>query len=357
MTAALAPITRQTVGRTFIIAISVLGIGAALQLGVVGYLFYIRLRSGPMVVSSQPAGEKDSLNLEDVPAGTAAAPPAPPRPVPITPGGASIPSPEQVKQERFEEAVEHGKTLRARGDLYTAKQALEEAQAMNIEMDLKSPVPLGELALTYEKLGFVEPATQAWSQVYKMGEAQAGIYYAAAEARLRLSQVQAVKDAQGKVAQPTPPPVAAGEKVGLTPECKLGLMELKRREEADATAAKKFTLLVPVRAKPKARIDVREVIVQVLFFDIVNGRALDKTIAQVSYKWTEPPADWSDGDVEQLEVSYALPNLRVADEERKYFGYIASVYYKNALQDFRADPPALAERYAPAKQLSSDATE
>jgi hypothetical protein len=356
MTAALAPITRQTVGRTFIVAISILGIGAAVQLGVVGYLFALRLRQ-PVVVSAQPGGqglEKESLNLDDVPGG---APPAPPRPVPLAPANTAIPSPEQVKQERFEEAVEHGKTLRARGDLYTAKQALEEAQAMNIEMDLKSPVPLGELALTYEKLGFTEPATQAWRQVYGMGETGGGVYYNLAAARLQLSQLQAVKDAQGKIAVPTPPPSTAGEKVGLTPEAKLGFMELKRRDENDPAAAKKFTLILPVRAKQKARIDVREVIVQVLFFDIVNGRALDKTIAQVSYKWTEPPADWGDGDVEQLEVTYALPNLRVADEERKYFGYIASVYYKNALQDFRADPPALAERYAPAKQLSSEATE
>src|SRR6187399_1319128 len=37
-----SPITRQTVGRTFTVAISILGVGAVLQLGVIGWAFATR---------------------------------------------------------------------------------------------------------------------------------------------------------------------------------------------------------------------------------------------------------------------------------------------------------------------------
>jgi hypothetical protein len=220
-------------------------------------------------------------------------------------------------------------------------------------MNQTSPIPPSELAITYEKMGFTDRAAEQWRAVYNMGEA-AGIYFAAADGKLKLSQAQALKQAQKTLAPAPTYAVNPSEKVGLSAESKLGLMEVTRRDETDPAGGRKFTLLLPVKAKPKARIDVREVIVQVLFYDLVNNRSLDRTTAQVSYKWSDPPADWSDGDLEQLEVSYNLPALHVADEERKYYGYVASVYYKNALQDFRADPPALGQRAPPPKQLATE---
>ena len=145
--------------------------------------------------------------------------------------------------------------------------------------------------------------------------------------------------------------------MGLGPNCKLGLLDVTRKDEADPTTIKKFTLDLPVKVKPHARIDVRDVIVQVNFYDVVNGKALDRTNAQVSYKWASPPADWSEHDVETLQVTYLLPAPHATDEERKYYGYIASVYYKNALQDFRSDPPALGQRLPPKRVLSTESSE
>jgi hypothetical protein len=262
--------------------------------------------------------------------------------------------PEAAGEERFAELVEQGKTLRQRGDTYAAVTRLREAQAMN----QKSPIPPAELALTYEQMGFTDRAAEAWRNVYDMGPT-AGIYFTAAEGRLKLSQAQAIKQLSQKSGAPAASASGSGssETVGLGAGSKLGLGDITRRDESDPAAVRKFTLNVPVKAKPRARIDVREVIVQVLFYDAVNNRSLDRTTAEVKYKWVEPPADWGDGDVEKLEVSYLLPQLRVADEERKYYGYIVSLYYKNALQDFRSDPPALAQRSPPVKQLVPDTPE
>lgn len=372
MTTALAPITRQTVGRTFIVAISLLGIGAALQLSVVVWRFTVQFHAGPpqriavqnlpgeggpSAVAPQTPGLSDlSDPFAESPAAATPStgprvPTRPTKPTPVPANALTLPQ-ENVDQERFNELIEQARTLRQRGDNYSAVTRLREAQAMNET----SPIPPSELALTYEKMGFTDRAAEQWRAVYNMGEA-AGIYWAAADGKLKLSQAQALKQAQ-KTLQPAPAATTSpGEKVGLSPESKLGLMEVTRRDESDAASARKFTLIVPVKAKPKARIDVREVIVQVLFYDAVNNRALERTTAAVSYKWADPPADWSDGDLEQLEVSYNLPALHVADEERKYYGYVVSVYYKNALQDFRADPPALGQRAPPPKQLATDSAD
>jgi hypothetical protein len=363
---ALAPITRQTVGRTFIVAISVLGIGAALQLGVVAWLFYSRFRAGPAVrsvetpaLATTPAApDLTDPFAEAAPVSATATPrpgvTPPPRPTPVSQSAFSL-SPEAAGEERFNELVEQGKALRQRGDTYAAVTRLREAQAMN----QKSPIPPTELALTYEQMGFIDRAAEAWRTVYDMGPA-AGIYYTAADGRLRLSQAQAMKQlAQLATPAPGTAPTASssGQAIGLGPDSKLGLGDVTRRDETDPGATRKFTLTIPVKAKPRARIDVREVIVQVQFFDVVNGRALDRTGADTKYKWLEPPADFADGDLEKLEVSYTLPALRVADEERKYYGYIVTLYYKNALQDFRSDPPTLAQRSPPVKQLAPETPE
>jgi hypothetical protein len=140
----------------------------------------------------------------------------------------------------------------------------------------------------------------------------------------------------------------------MSPTSKLGLLEITRKDESDPAAIQKFTLSVPVKAKPRARIDVRDVTVQVLFYDVVNNKALDRTTAQVAYRWASPPVDWSDEDVETLEVGYTLPMLHATDETRKYYGYVVSVYYKNILQDVRSDPANLAQRAAPPKMLAPD---
>jgi tetratricopeptide (TPR) repeat protein len=359
---ALSPITRQTVGRTFIAAISVLGLGAAVQLGVVGWLFYARFRTTPAGESAGPPmvlapGAQEFSDPFDDNAAPSAPPrtagPQPPRPVPV-PLAVLPPAPEITEQDRFNELVEQAKLLRQRGDTYAAVTRLREAQAM----DEANPLASAELAWTYEKMGFTDRAAEAWRKVYEMGEA-AGIYYAAAEGRLKASQAQALKSTQPRPAgtNATTGSAPGGETVGLGPASKLGLLDVTRKEETDPNATRKFVLHVPVKAKPRARIDVREVIVQVLFYDVINGKSLDRTTAEVSYKWTAPPADWSEGDVEQLDVSYTLPALRVADEERKYYGNIVSVYYKNALQDFRSDPPALAQRAPPPQMLAPETAE
>lgn len=357
------PFHKHTVGRTFMVAITVLGLGAFVQFCAVSWLFFSRYRVPPRVESPATAASAPAVNTREffdpfadtTPAAAnlpASTPPPKPTPIPQRP----LPTTDSAQAGMLKERIEQGRMLRERGDTYAAVTLLREAVAM----DDQNPEPRAELAMTYEKMGFSEKAAECWKGIYEMGEA-AGVYFAAAEGRLKATQQEALRQAG-----PNAPAPAAGatqtagvsvvsEKVGLKAESKLGLGDITRADEASDTSTKRrFVLHVPIKARPRARIDVHDVMVQVMFYDLVNGKALDRTSATVSYKWSNPPADWADDDVESLEVTYLLPELRVTDEDRKYYGYLVSLYYKNALQDYKSDPPALAQKAVPPAALAQD---
>src|SRR4051812_33440649 len=108
---AASPITRQTVGRTFIVAISFLGAIAAVQLSVIVYAFVARAHLPPANVATlgdtQPGSAvapaedtdfaadplKDPAKIADA-AATEVAALTPPKPTPLPARSPSLPEPE-----------------------------------------------------------------------------------------------------------------------------------------------------------------------------------------------------------------------------------------------------------------------
>jgi tetratricopeptide (TPR) repeat protein len=306
---------------------------------------------------------------------------------------------------RLDEAVEEGRRLRERGDTYAAVTKLREAAAY----DPSNPAPIAELAITYEKMGFFENAVQCWKRVYDLGET-AGGYFAAASAKLdaggnayaamtKLRETAAndpsnpapiaelattyekmgfagraaecwkriydlgataglyFEEAKGRLdASKAEAAPTLAKTVGLGPTSKLGFDRITRTEENDAHSLEKFTLHVPVRAKLRALIDAADVTVRVLFYDTVHGvegKPIEVNASNVHGQWESSPADWSERDVETFDATCArpLPPPGQPIDDRRCYGYIASVYYKNALQDFRSDPPQLAQQAPPPRSL------
>jgi hypothetical protein len=99
--------------------------------------------------------------------------------------------------------------------------------------------------------------------------------------------------------------------------------------------------------------------IQVLFYDQingVNGTTLERTQATRNWKWSTPPVDWRDENVETLDIEYRQgTQIKVASEERRYFGYVASLYYQDKLVDSKSDPPRLGQQYPPPRILSKEA--
>ncbi len=335
------------------------------QLVAIGWLFVLRFNVPPPSLASTQATSAQSAKeftdpfaeVSTLPSATAVPtstpPPAPPKPSPISQqalGHTAAPVAEPTQEDRVNEALEQGRLLRDRGDTYAAVTKLREAQAL----DQNNPSPLYELAMTYEKMGFTEKASETWKRIYDMGDA-AGVYYSAAEAKLNASKAQALLQAQPKAtdmeAASTAPPAEA---VGMNGVAKLGFETITKTEESDPQCLQKLTLHLGVRAKARARIDVADVTVKVLFYDLVDANKLDGTNATIHYQWQNSADYWSERDLETLDVMYVRPRPPQGEpiEDRKYYGYIAAIYYKNALQDFRSDPARLAQRVPPPRTLS-----
>jgi tetratricopeptide (TPR) repeat protein len=362
-----SPITRQTVGKTFIFASSLLGLVALAEVSSVAWAFVMRFRetssiaagassgsrllpghrTGPVALAPEvddalavndpfnelPATEK---NIPAAPARPAQPITPPPKPTPLTPGKLT----NAVPQTRFDELIQQGRALRERGDTSSALIRFREAQTL----DPRNPLAIAEAAMTYEKMTFYEKAAEQWKRIYDMGESAAGSYYIAADARLKQSQTLALLQAQqsGAVAG-TDVPVSTTNS-GAT----LGIGVISMEEQPDENAERKFALRVPLRARPRARIEVRDVVIQVLFYDLVDNKDIVQTNANVNSRWASTPPDWSDGDTEVLEVEYEQAKAEPKDatrETRKYFGYIVRLYYKNDLQDSRAEPARLGAQF------------
>jgi tetratricopeptide (TPR) repeat protein len=359
-----SPITRQTVGRTFSVAISTLGVGATLQLGIIGWAFATR-PANPL--PTFPATDSTAIARINSPPQTIQVPPPdltanpfgePPQTFPTTPAPTVPSKPTPVPQRaapaeptnRFEEVLLQGRQLRERGDMSTAITKLREAATM----DPKNPIPVAELAATYEKMGNADRAAEHWRKIYEMGDA-AGVYFTLAETKLKVSQVLAVKEAT------RPGPDAAADTSvavdGIAAGATLGLLPIRTEDEPDDGSAKRFTLHIPIKARPKSKTEVRDLVIHVLFYDIVDGQNVVQTSANVSSRWMTPPADWTESDVEELAVEYQLPKPEAKAakrENRKYFGYIVRIYYKQQLQAATAEPERLSQQYPPPPTLPKD---
>ncbi len=256
--------------------------------------------------------------------------PPPPRPTPV-PLEALTPKPDP----RYGELVEQGKLLRNSGD--TAAALVKFREAVNI--DPFNPLAIAEQAFTFEKMSLMDKAAEQWKRVFMMGE-RAGVFHAMAKTKLESAMLDTMRTVGGGSAVP-----ANGKVLAIGP--------LALTDDPDPSAAKRFTLAVPIRARASEEVAVNEMKVYVLFYERVNGKELAKTIAEVGNRWTSAPVDWKEGDTETLEVSYDLGAQQARAERREYHGYIVRLYYRGDLQDTKAEPASLSQKF-PAPQTLSE---
>ena len=235
---------------------------------------------------------------------------------------------------RYGELIEQGRLLRSSGDTAGALVKFRGAEALEPGNAL-APV---EQAYTFEKMSLPDKAAEQWKRVLSMGD-RAGVYYAMAKSKLEM----AVKETLGATSGGGPE-IAKGKVMAI------GNTAIE--EEKDSSAAKKFALTVPVRARMAEPVSVRDMKVFVLFYERMNGRDITRTIANVSNRWTSAPVDWKDGDTETLEVSYELPAQQAHTEHREYYGYIVRLYYRGELQDTKAEPVSLNQKFPAPYMLS-----
>ncbi len=348
---AASPIPRPTVGRTFLIAISLMGVLAGAQIIGSGVGFYRHHRRKV----SRPAASAPSAP----PSSTIAVPPSDSPPEVAATPGESLPSlpmetPRPVAkisiEARIFALVEQARAFRTRGDTSSALVKLREAQALEADQ----PLVIAEMGSTYELMALGDKAAEQWRRLVALGE-RAGALAELARMKLDPGPASANRDFTGPLPGGTPGETPAD---ALQPGSTLGLMEIQSAEENDPVSKKSVNLKIGLKARPGSEIDVRDVVIQVFFYDRLDGEHIVQTNAQVSSKWITPPADWRDDGIEILQVGYRQPLKR--DEEmlpeeasREYHGYIVRVYYKDELEDVRAEPISLLTLFPPALEVET----
>jgi tetratricopeptide (TPR) repeat protein len=243
------------------------------------------------------------------------------------------------RENRLRDLLSKGRQLRESGDSTAALAQFQEAA----QLDDKNPVCFVEMAVTEEAMGLAQDSIIHWRKVHELGTS-AGLYFSLAEAKLRAAN--ALPAPGETTAAPEDSPDLTKPVEGVASGSLLGLLPISREDQLDGKSAARFVLHIPVKVRPKAQIDVHELIIHVLFYEMVDGKRIEETAANVKSHWLNPPANWVGTDTEQLEVEYQLPKPPTAAEtivDRKYYGYIIRVYYKELLQAAVADPVSLAK--------------
>lgn len=278
-----------------------------------------------------------------------------PKPTPV------IAQREMTPENRLNDLLNLARTLRDRGDTSTALTRLREAQMLypqNLQI-------ISEMAITYEKMALIDKAIRQWRRIYEMGD-KAGIYFAAAEAKLSALQLPTDPNA---VQQVLPPSVAGGAANEAPPETSTGISipgtvlstgNIRTVDDTGNTQLlRNFKLRIPIVANPEhvGAIDVSDVVLQIYFYDQLSGGSVVETNANVSSAWASAPIDWSSSEPETLEVTYAQAEEGLAGppdrERRSYFGYAVRVYYQGELNGVYCEPRKLLQLFPPPKTLST----
>ncbi len=362
-------------GRTFLVAAWTLGAVGMAQFSAVGVAFYRSVqesdgRSVPQrididrLMAENPPPEEGLSTVNPLDEGTEPesperprplivadpneqpAPPAPPTTVVAPPRPTPVPLSALTPKvdPRMSELVEQGKLLRNNGDTAGALVKLREAAGLAPE----HPMPIAEMAFTYEKMTLPDKAATEWRKILQMGE-KAGVFYSAAKSKLDIAVTTARATAAG-----TSRGAPAADGVEFANGKSLTLGRILTAEERGAPG-KRFTLSIPIHAKNGAVANSRQdVVTHVRFYDQVNNKDIVTTTANVAYRFAEPPADWRDGGVETLEVDYDLAQTGTDDpsgENRRFHGYVVRVYFKGTLQTSFAEPANLTQKFPASEKL------
>lgn len=135
------------------------------------------------------------------------------------------------------------------------------------------------------------------------------------------------------------------DEFGLQPGANLGIIETIQNDGPNNTKV----LRISIKSRPQQAIDPRLMAVHVFFYERDEAGQIQLTNSQVITEWISPPIDWGNNEPELLNAIYTP----AANPAFTYVGYVVGIYYKNDLQDTRADPGSLAADHPLALYLSS----
>jgi len=223
------------------------------------------------------------------------------------------------------ELIEKSRSLAKKNDRLQALKALHDAEPLVPS----NPAALAEIANAFENLDANDHALELWEKIAQFGDA-AGIYYTAAEAKLANA---------GSTAKPRSPKRPA-----------ITLAKPTLKDTSSKAPGKNLLLTIPIQKAQPDDLDVKDVTIQVHFYDQLKDGTVQPTDSESAYRWADTPVDWKKGS-ESLEVNYINNSKR---DEKRLHGYVIALYYRERLQDFRAEPSKLGTQFPPLRALPKD---
>jgi hypothetical protein len=344
-------------GATFYVACGVLASVAIAQVGLAAWGYQKRAeREAASAAKPLPPVQAAPKALPD-PAPAAVAPAVATTPEPIAAPVRAVPEPKPIpptldvpiKDAEILEQVAMGLEARQKGD---TKQALEHFRtAWQKQPD--HPKLIYQLAYTLELMGLPAKAQIHWNTLINLGKS-AGDYYALAELQLRRKGVVSME---------------ATEVEEREERLKFGDCEV--RNAPGLHLGEKKILTINIKKNTPDKVANEDVSMVIHFFDLVNGRKVDRTTAaapEQTLALVSPPEDWEQRGLQRFEVTYdqaqMTPEEIIQHGQRKYYGYVAELYLKDPtdpqaperLQDLIAEPPGL-ENFAREIPLTIPVTE
>lgn len=273
-------------------------------------------RPQPAYVPPLPAANPVLMTtVPPIPNGNVAIPP-------LTNEFAPLESPQRdtrhhLNSDDAREAVRTALGLREKGDTQGALESLRNAD----KKEPDHPKIIAELATTYGQMGLPKKETEHWTKIHEMGIARAGAYWDLADMFFR------------------------GQKAEPETDSALRIKGHTAIQDDDAEGGQRMMLQVHTEAIQEDPIRASDMVLQVYFYDRVNGDSWEATVADVStHADVTVPYDWKFG-TERIDVEYFLPALteeQLANHgQREYYGYVVELYYQNVLQDYVANPRKL----------------
>lgn len=326
------PIPRQPIGATFLVAISLLGVIAILQLCAVGW-HYSKLVQQQMVAAATEAREE-----------TIAAPPIPtPEPV-----AASAGDPAELlrAQQLFVDADRHFRV----GEFEKSLAILDEVDAVmpgDPSVSLRKAEILEKLDRPAEAVVALEEALNVPALPPNI-RAQAEKKMALLAQRIGTGGRTDSASATDQTAVVDANRDAMRDPIGLQPGADLGIVDTRLQDGASGMKR----LRVGVKSRPGVEIKVPDVRIYIYFYEETETGEIVITDSRVKTEWLSPPVNWAADEPELLLGQYILPESGMPGSStangapgRKYHGYIVAVYYHQDLQDFRSEPATLAKEF------------
>jgi hypothetical protein len=319
------PLPKQPVERTFVVAVTVLGLAAVAQLIAV-------------VVALAPELPVDQLRHAFATARPAAAQTQTPATAPVGPDAATA--------EKAQRLIDQADQLRNQKDFQGSLTASTEAD----RLIPNSPGILYRVASAQSGLGDNASAVAVLKRIVALpatNPEDAPFIQRARAALVQLGGASAVSTAPAKTAGAPAVPSAdqpLRDEVGIPIGSTIGIVEAKL---ADSDPGYK-TLRLATKASASTPLESpgQNVTIVVHFYEQNDHGDIVETDSRLASDWVSSPVDWANGDIELLNVKYHMPPTDRGDlPPLQYYGYVVGVYYKGELQDQRADPVSLLDQF------------